>query len=175
MHRLEMQTPEKRGLSTVVSPTAQYPSCGAPMGQRAYLGRAGCHSFHNFGGGLLPSVVAPPGLEEDLLQPGLWDEEHGDRGTELLLPRPRSARERAALQALRAQLEAALATPAEWEAAQQLDDPYADEWRMVLTATQGAEQQARIADEVKRAFVPQAFVATWRGATRPGVCTPCGG
>lgn len=73
VRRLEAQKAlEKRELSTVVSPYSQVPSCGAPTSEpdRRRLDatattnyRGGCHSFHNFGGGVLPSVIKPDGLE----------------------------------------------------------------------------------------------------------------
>lgn len=122
----------------------------------------------------IPRSKWPEGLDEDIEQ--LWQEPHGDRGTELFLPPLVDARDDAPLQQLVADLEDALVDDAEWEGeSEELDDPYADAWLKVLKSTESAERGARIADEVKRAFV--AIVTSNRPAVSMSarVCAPCGG
>ena len=122
----------------------------------------------------IPKERWPFGLEDDLK--ALWVEPHGDRQTEIFLPRPVGAKEAAVVRQLASELEAALVTDAEWEDVTLLDDPFADHWEAALRATEGAERAARIADEVKSAFggFGTAAMGPLVGFGGQRYCPPCG-
>ena len=122
----------------------------------------------------IPKERWPFGLEDDLK--ALWVEPHGDRQTEIFLPRPVGAKEAAVVRQLASELEAALVTDAEWEDVTLLDDPFADHWEAALRATEDAERAARIADEVKSAFggFGTAAMGPLVGFGGQRYCPPCG-
>ena len=103
----------------------------------------------------IPKSKWPPGLEDEI-QP-LWREPHGDRQTELTLPRAVGSHEVNVVAKIRNDLEAALVTDAEWAETAGLEDPWAEAWQVELKATEKAELGARLRSEVGQAF---ATVAT---------------
>ena len=115
----------------------------------------------------IPRSKWPEGLEAEILP--LWREPHGDRQTELTLPTPSGPTEAAAVKALEEALEASLVTDAEWEAATELDDPWAEEWQATLRATEKAELADRLLSEVKQAFGTKKPLFGGRSL----VCEPC--
>ena len=133
----------------------------------------------------IPRSKWPPGLEAEIAP--LWEEPHGERGTELQLPRPVGAHEEAAVRRLAVDLEAALVRDGEWQFSDdpranssQLEDPYAHEWETALKATEGDERAAKIEDDVRSAFATKttttsAFASAWARPQQYRNCVPCGG